>query len=144
MRSIMGLYILQKSNFNKIYNNYVLNNFNYFKNSFIYLIKMYNLVWKAMWISMRNRVCERKKPIKNTISLTSHLFCLCISCGCKYSHDSSCTLIGCRQTEPLPLAVRRLLLIGLLFTLISLALAIACRPTQNRNSAHTHTACWHR
>lgn len=86
----------------------------------------------------KQRVCEKKKKKKKRkryhISLTSHLFWLVL---CVNSHDSSCTLIGCRQTEPLPLAARRLLLIGLLFTLISLALAIACRPTQNRNSAHT-------
>jgi len=91
---------------------------------------------------MRNReyVKEEKKKHKS-VPYLSHITPILsmISCGCKYSHDSSCTLIGCRQTEPLPLAVRRLLLIGLLFTLISLARAIACRP-QNRNSAHTQHA----
>lgn len=62
------------------------------------------------------------------------------SCGCKYTHDRSCTLIGCRRTEPLPLAVRRLLLIGLLFTLCSLALALACRPAVKIETVHTqHT-----
>lgn len=62
------------------------------------------------------------------------------SCGCNYTHDRSCTLIGCRQTEPLPLAVRRLLLIGLLFTLRSLALALACRPAVKIETVHTqHT-----
>ncbi len=62
------------------------------------------------------------------------------SCGCNYTHDRSCTLIGCRQTEPLPLAVRRLLLIGLLFTLCSLALALACGPAVKIETVHTqHT-----
>lgn len=81
---------------------------------------------------------EEKKSVPYLPHIT--LILSMISCGCKYSHNSSCALIGCRQTEPIPLAVRRLLLIGLLFTLLSLALAIACRPTVKIETAHTqHT-----